>query len=229
MKFFVDFIDNLLNDGLEYFGLYYSMYEGIVYDVEDPENCNRIRLVIPVIDKAVPLKTWAMPKHLFGGKDYGINMLPKKGDSVWVEFEYGRLKNPVWSHGYYAINEKPKEFLNSKVYGFKTPGGTYVTINDETNELSVAIKDGVKLIVKQDEYYIAKDDSKLQPLVLGNELKKQLEVEKARVTGLIDAIKNAPIAPGDGGASFKSSIVTSISLLEKPDYSDINSKIGKTE
>jgi hypothetical protein len=231
MNPFSEFIKNLTYNGLEYFGLYYSIYPAFVANTEDPENLNRLQLLIPIIDIRVPLRTWAMPKNVFAGPDYGVQCLPQKGDTVWVEFEYGRLKNPIWSHGYYSKGEKPKEFSSSKVYGFKTPGGHYIKIDDETNIIEVQNKEGVKLIIKQDSYFLAKDESKLQPLVLGDELQKQLDIEKARVDGIIDAIKNSKPAVGsaDGGLTYQTGMVTLLSLLQSPDYKNIKSEIGKIE
>lgn len=229
MKALQEFIEILINRGLEAIGLYYSTYSAYVYSTEDPENMNRLQLIIPMIDRYTPLRTWALPKDLYGGPNYGVNILPEKGDLVWVEFEFGRLQNPLWSHGYFGKGEKPKAFTSHKIKGFVSPGGIELLIDDEKNEVRVKLKDGVSFILSKDKYYIAKDENKLQPLVLGDELKTQLELEKTRVTTLIEAIKNSPITPGDGGLAFKSSIVSLMSPIKEPDYSKINSEVGKTQ
>jgi hypothetical protein len=182
-----------------------------------------------MIDIRVPLSTWAMPKHVFAGTNYGTQCLPQKGDTVWVEFEFGRLKNPVWSHGFWGKEEKPEEFKSTKVYGFKSPAGHYVTIDDENSIIRVTQSNGVSIVINKEGYFIAKDESKLQPLVLGDELQTQLNAEKARVTGIINAIKNATPIVDNSGAGLQASIVLGLTTLQEPDYSNIKSEIGKIE
>jgi hypothetical protein len=225
----VYFIETITKYGLEYLGIYLSKYKAVVYDNNDPSKMNRLRLVVTEIDDRVPLKTWAIPVNQFGGPDYGSQCLPQKGDIVWVEFEYGRLENPIWTHGYYAENEKPKDFDDINVYGFKTPKGHFVTIDDTKDIITVKHKDGLTLSLKQSEFYIGKDSEKLEPMVLGETLKKELEIEKARIDTLLNAIQQAPIVPTDGGASFKAAIVAATSTLQAPNYSKINSEISKLE
>ena len=61
-------------------------------------------------------------------------------------------------------------------------------------------------------------------MVKAQELKKQLAVLTARVDGIINALKSAPTAAQDGGASFKAGIVGVLSALtQKEDFSDIES------
>jgi hypothetical protein len=246
MKFFKDFITNLTFSGLEYFGLYYSKYRAFVYDNNDPDGCGRLRLIIPLVDELTPLKTWALPTGMFGGEDYGSHILPQKGDLVWVEFEMGKLKNPIWSFSYFGKGEKPSEFDSPNVYGFKSPKGHVVKIDDNKNTIQIIQKDGISVLIdnnkfsliqkdgiilniEDNKYYIGKEVDKMQPLVLGDELQKQLDIEKARVSGIIEAITTAAVTAGDGGAVFKTNMITIIKLLEKPDYSKIKSTLGKIE
>ena len=138
---FRDFIFTLLYRGLEHFGKFYSAYRGYVVDNNDPEKLHRIKVRIPVVTKEKTHTKWIFPKNLYGGKDHGIQLLPEIGDLVWVEFEHGNTEFPIWSHGHYGIGEKPVEFVNSKVYGFKSPKGQLVVIDDRPNENYIRIKD----------------------------------------------------------------------------------------
>ena len=57
-----------------------------------------------------------------------------------------------------------------------------------------------------------------------NELKNQLVKLTARVDGIMNALKNSPTAPNDGGSTYKGAIVTALnSLTNKEDFSSIAS------
>lgn len=124
-------------NGLERFNLYYSNYRAIVYDNNDKDGYNRVQLIVPQFDKTIPYATWAWPKGNFAGNNYGINMLPQKGDLVWVEFEHGNRNYPIWSHAYFTKAEKPKEFDSPNTYGLKTPYGFTVLLKDDAKVLSI--------------------------------------------------------------------------------------------
>ena len=126
--------------GLEFLGRYYGNYRGYVHNNEDPLNMNRLQLVIPTLNPTAVDETWAFPKNSWGGKDYGINLLPRKADVVWVEFQNGNPDYPLWTHSGYAKDEKPKEFETVEHYGFKTPGGSLILINDNPGEEEILVK-----------------------------------------------------------------------------------------
>ena len=126
--------------GLEILGKYYGSYRAYVYNNEDPLDMNRVQLIIPMLNPTAVDETWAFPKNSWGGKDYGINLLPRKTDMVWVEFQNGDPDYPVWSHASYAKGEKPKEFSSINHYGFKTPRGTLIVINDNKGEEEVLVR-----------------------------------------------------------------------------------------
>ena len=136
---FRDFIHLLLYRGLEHFGKYYSSYRGYVTDNEDPDGVGRLRIKIPVVTGENPHTKWIFPKGVYSGKDYGIQLLPEVGDMVWVEFEQGNTEFPYWSHGHFGKGEKPKEFVNSKVYGFKTPKGQIIVFDEREGETYITL------------------------------------------------------------------------------------------
>lgn len=100
----------------------------------------------------------------------------------------------------------------------------FVVTYSEVESYQLTIED-ISLKVDKSGVYLNGD---AQKLVRGDELKKELEVEKARLTSLINAITNAPIVPSDGGASFKTSIITAIAPVQKPNYGNILSDKVKT-
>jgi len=133
-----EFAKALLYHGLEAVGKYYSSYRGYVMDNDDPENMGRIQVMIPAVTGDKVHTKWAWPKNQFAGKDYGIQVLPSKGDIVWVEFENGNARFPLWTHGHFGKGEKPIEFISPQIYGFKSPKGQLIIIDD---------RDGIEQII----------------------------------------------------------------------------------
>ena len=137
-----EFAKSLLFHGLESIGKYYSSYRAYVVENEDPDNMGRIKVMIPTLtdDKVHP--KWAWPKNQFSGNNYGFQVLPMKGDIVWVEFENGNTRFPLWSHGHFTIGEKPLEFYSPQVYGFKSPKGQIIIIDDRDDIERIIINGG---------------------------------------------------------------------------------------
>lgn len=152
----------ILMYGLEVIGLHYSSYRAYVVDNNDHGRMNRLKLRIPHLNDITDDDTWAWPKNVWGGADYGSQVLPQKGDLVWVEFENGNPDYPIWSHAGYAQNELPKEFKNNRCYGFKTPSGTLVMINDNKGEEEILVKHKSS----SDWYKLIKDEFELESKII---------------------------------------------------------------
>lgn len=135
----VQFIKNLMFLGLENFGKYYSCYRAFVSDNDDPECLQRVKLVIPQITGNEVHEYWAFPRNIFYGRGYGMQIVPQKGDVVWVEFEGGCPEVPVWSHGHPGRRELPKDeqLKDKNCYWFVTPKGHKVLINDTKNTIHI--------------------------------------------------------------------------------------------
>ena len=96
---------------------YYGTYKGIVIDTEDPENRNRIRVMVPDIgydtEGKVPTDWWAEPDMLGctgnfkDDKNYlsGMFFPPEKYDYVWIKFEHGDIEEPVYTGGHIPDNK----------------------------------------------------------------------------------------------------------------------------
>lgn len=87
-------------------------------------------------------------------------------------------------------------------------------------------KDGLISLIPAKKFFIGEGE---EPLVKGLTLKTELDKEKSVLTLLLNAINNAPIVPGDGGAAFKASLVAAISTAVRGSFEDINSEIGFTD
>lgn len=201
---FSDIIKKMIHYGLEnVIGRYYSSYRGFVYSNEDPENLNRLQLLVPHLNPRVPDETWAYPKNNYSGNGYGLHILPKKGNMVWVEYEFGNLDNPIWSFGHYSENQKAEEFTDDNIFGFKTPAGSLVIINDNEGEESISIK----LKDYKDTIEITPDiltiESKLNKLgKKADQWAPKGETTQEKIEELWDAVKSladALVSHGHGG------------------------------
>lgn len=133
--------------GVEFLGRYYSPHRGFVLDNIDPNNAERLYIIIPNIHDG--LKTWAYPKGISGGPNTGFKYLtPNVGDVVWVEFEKGNPTSAVWSYCGWASDQIPDELLGIDTCGFVTPNGNKVYLNEKEGVLNIKVNQGVELSVK---------------------------------------------------------------------------------
>lgn len=140
-----EIFENIVYHGLESLGKYYSAYRGYVVDNDDEDNLGRIQIKIPSVTHNKIHPTWAYPKTQWGGKDYGMQLLPLKGEIVWIEFEHGDTRFPMWNFAHRTENEKPEEFTSPKVYGFKSPKGQIIVIDDNDDVEKIIINHGNNL------------------------------------------------------------------------------------
>jgi len=203
MKELLQILKELFEQGLERFGLHYSSYRGFVYDNQDPDNMNRLRLIIPFISKTVPYKYWAFPEDNYSGFGYGSQNIPEKGTLVWVSFEQGDVKSPIWKHGHFGKNEKPegtnKRLLNIKNKWFKTPGGHTIELDDETDTIYITHSKGTGVVISEDSISLLRNDKKIslgsldkseQAAVLGDSLEELLNKTLNLNSEILNALTN---------------------------------------
>lgn len=207
---FSKFIDDLIRRGFEYFGRYYSCYEGIVVDNEDPEHMSRIRVIVPEVTGRDKIGKWAIPKNVFSGPGYGSQVIPPKDTIVWVSFKYGNPKVPLYSLSYHASGDKPEDLRAIDNFWFKTPGGHIVELDDgkkvirlthlskhiiELSEDTIDIKhkDGNTIQITKDDasingkkVYLGDEGKASHPVALGDESKDRL-TDLAQYVAKIDA------------------------------------------
>lgn len=135
MKYLSTYLTNIFYQGMEFFGKYYANYRGYVLDNDDPEKLNRLSVRVPQVTGNNAHTKWAYAKGNFSGDNYGVQVLPRKGDLVWIEFEHGNPSFPLWSHAHYSKGQKPKEFDSVNVFGFKSPNGQMIILDDNENRI----------------------------------------------------------------------------------------------
>lgn len=170
----INYFTNLQNFGLEYFKRYYGSYKGFVYSNEDPDNLGRLQLIIPQLYDT-PYKYWALSKGIYCGDQIGSFVLPNKSDPVWVEFENGDCRFPIWNYGWWIPKNVP-EGASPKVKVFQTTSGNRIEFNDDTNLISI-IQGTKKYTIKLSENGISlgSESESKEKSVLGETLKEKLE------------------------------------------------------
>ena len=159
-----DTFNKIFEHGLEYFGRYYSAYEGYVVSNKDPLGKGRIQALVPCIDP-VNILNWAEPEAP-AGPDCGfffpppedIPDDPESRSIVFVKFRGGDPNYPIYTGGYWGgrlADGKlgiPKECIYTEETVqkriLKTPIGHYLYFDDtednETVRLVWTKKDGTK-------------------------------------------------------------------------------------
>lgn len=150
--------------------------------------------------------------------------------SVTAQTEFGRTieAEELFPYGFFAKGTEGKAVVLSQ-------GGNpaaYVLLPVCSSDGAPELQDGdAALWSKGGGFVVVRSDKTVElngtqngGVVKAQELKKQLAVLTARVDGIINALKSAPTAAQDGGASFKAGIIGVLSAItQKEDFSDIES------
>lgn len=132
---------------------YYGKYRGIVTDVDDPNNQLRIRATVPAV-LGEHTCGWAMPAAPFAGDGHGFVMLPKVGSGVWIEFEAGRLDNPIWSGAWWASGQRPDP-QGAGVRVLVSEQGHKLILDDDADELQLVHGSGPSIKLTGDEILLS--------------------------------------------------------------------------
>lgn len=102
-----NFVNTIRDFGLERaVRRYYSLYRAQVTSTEDPEHRGRILIKVPALFGEDPLPNFAEPRDFRGaGPSKGEFVVPDVDDWVYVEFEMGDHRFPVYSGGWHAEGE----------------------------------------------------------------------------------------------------------------------------
>ncbi len=117
-------------------GKYYGKYAGIVMDNSDPEKRGQIHVKVPGIfgpDDVVAARA-CFP--------YGHFHVPHAGAQVWIEFEGGNPRYPLYSGAWYSPDRVPKEAQidppTNRV--IQMPSGHTIELQDKDGEAKVVVR-----------------------------------------------------------------------------------------
>jgi len=163
-----------------YQDMYYGPFRGIVSSVNDPEKMGRVEAIVPSIAGNEFVFDWALPKGLLGSgtKDTGGGWFPEEGDNVWIEFEGGDARYPVWSPGFWAkprgaASDVPKEARDNVPTNrvLKSKSGHLLEFDDKlgAEEIRITHKKGhtIRFATNGDIFIEDTNGSKIEMLSTG--------------------------------------------------------------
>lgn len=117
-------------------GKYYGKYSGIVVDNADPDHRGRIMVRVDSVfgpDEAVRARPCLPAGHFF---------VPDPETRVWVEFEAGDTRFPIWVGTWYPAGATPPEAQADPPTHrvIHTPSGHVVELSDEPDEEKIVLR-----------------------------------------------------------------------------------------
>lgn len=147
---------------MEWFGRYYGVYRGSVYDNKDPEGLGRLRVMCPQIFGSKSPGKWVFPRGVVAGRGHGMFWIPQPGDPIYLTFVNGDKKEPLWEHGWWLSGQVPDKAKRSSpdMYLLQTPKGLTVELDDKEGTARIATKDGFHVLIGPDGIEIGKEGGK---------------------------------------------------------------------
>lgn len=145
MDLFMRFFRKFTKYGLEYFGKFYSEYDGSCVDNQDPDEQGRIIVKVPCVAGNSPIGAWAWPKPAWAGKNSGTFIVPDVGDPVTVTFMNGNPSMPRYTGGAWPKPAGKDNFTPTGMYvnkvpvvrAFRTKAGHELSFCDDPENLGV--------------------------------------------------------------------------------------------
>jgi uncharacterized protein involved in type VI secretion and phage assembly len=194
---------------------WYGKYSGEVVGNEDEQKRGRIKVKVPAIlgEKA---EAWARPCV-----PYGHFFIPPVGAKVWIEFEGGDQRYPIWVGTWYPKDGDPakgglpktadKKPPDSRV--IHTPSGHEIELTDKKDEEQIVVKHkgGSKVTIAKDDKITIKhkDDATIEiegsKIVVKNKDGATVELDgsKAKIKADTILLDGSTIKLGGDGASDK--------------------------
>lgn len=174
MSAFLNFKEDFISKGLEWFGLFYGTYEGVVVDNDDKENRGRLIVQCPAVwGEDENVKIWALPRGVYAGKKTGFHAMPEKGDTIWITFRGGKSEYPLWEYGWWLQNNSI-EIAKKGVYVIATPKGHTFVIDENNNNIYLSFKNGKTIEIKGNKISLGTLGGSAEKAALGDTLKDKL-------------------------------------------------------
>ena len=93
---------------------YFGKYRALVAENKDPENEGRIKVRVPFIS-GDSIIGWCLPCVPVAYAKGGDLNIPKVGSFVWVEFEHGDIRYPIYTGSIYGADGLPLDDIESRL------------------------------------------------------------------------------------------------------------------
>jgi hypothetical protein len=159
--------------------------------------------------------------------------------NLFTEQEFRVVKGKNGNYAVLSIDGKTGS-ISIMTYGAEAGGDLNINVTNQsgTAALNLGVKGNININVSGDANVYTKGNINLTPAILniGDPTKKEAILKgdktitelnkcKARINGIINAIKTGTITPGDGGAAYKASMTASLNTLTNVEnYSNIKSE-----
>jgi uncharacterized protein involved in type VI secretion and phage assembly len=112
---------------------------------------------------------WVYPKGIYSGNGVSFFALPNAGDGVWVSFENGDAKFPVWEYGWWGKTEVPdavkENYPQKQVW---QSGTNRVELDEKEGLFRVVTQSGTTIEVNKDGVSLGKATASSHPAAHGD-------------------------------------------------------------
>lgn len=122
---------------------YYGLYQGVVTNIQDPEQRGRIKVRCPDVIGGSTESAWCdplVPVAYDGGGDFCI---PAIDETVWLQFIAGDANRPVWLGGWWQKSMTPLGGNYSKIDEIRIINYADCTITMQNGIIDINVGEGV--------------------------------------------------------------------------------------
>lgn len=137
---------------------YYGKYQGTVKENIDPERRGRLRALVPDV-LGDHKSNWAMPCLPLAGHNMGLYTVPPVEAHVWIEFEQGDPRYPIWVGGFWGERKEDIPALARAIspdrvgITLQTPRQNGIVISD-AGEIRLQTASGASISISDDSIEI---------------------------------------------------------------------------
>ncbi len=125
------------------FKRYYSFYRASVVDNDDPENMGRLKVRCKTVYRDATPDKWVIPRGAIAGNKSGFFHIPQIGDAIYLSFEEGDARFPVWEYGWWYQGKAPND-TNPKKSTWITADGTRIDLDSENSSINIKTNTGIE-------------------------------------------------------------------------------------
>jgi len=214
MTFWREFREILNDFGLEYFYRFYSIYRGEVVSNEDPEFRGRVKVSCSAVYGDSVYDYWALPMGIASGSP-NMWLIPNKGDTIWVQFEGGDPRHPVWSWGWFLSGPQNAKVDGNKIAAtvWQSKSGHRIIMDDKNSLVTISNASGVDIKLTKNGIEIVGDEQKA---VRGDDLKNVID-------NLIDILKTSKDLMGN---PFSPDTIFALETIQQQTNTILSNKVS---